>query len=233
MKYQKSGGLKPVRVWNFCSMMLRDNTLKCTVWDDHVSAILPYYNANCAEPLIVVMQLCRAKVVSGEVRITSSYDATQLWFNQNFAEFVDFRSKLAANTSPLRSISTTTILSQSTGPSEFQSGVVIVSTLCDVFEAEEVGVVIPLELEILSGMAMIFKIGFKKATMRGPNSAFNVVREASQDDEVQSPLPIDNGKRRMIDEEETDSVKKCLMDQFSTSKTTKKMKEVAVKQEKI
>nr|GLL37944.1 uncharacterized protein LOC109168054 [Ipomoea trifida] len=251
----------------------KDNTLKCTVWDDHVSAILPYYNANCAEPLIVVMQLCRAKVVSGEVRITSSYDATQLWFNQNFSEFVDFRSKLAANTSPLRSISTTTVLSQSTGPSEFQSGAVIVSTLFDLFEAEEVGVVIPPELEILSGMAMIFKIGFKKATMRGPNSAYNVVRvlrdqllidtycsnlrdhqdkdlmskmveedeyeesdseeEASQDDEVQSPLPIDNGKRRMIDEEETDSVKKCLMDQFSTSKTTKKMKEVAVKQEKI
>nr|GMD31396.1 replication protein A 70 kDa DNA-binding subunit-like [Ipomoea batatas] len=273
-------------------------------------------------------------------------------------DFLIADTELAANTSPLRSISTTTVLSQSTGPSEFQSGAVIVSTLFDVFEAEEdndfyvpaeilgiegsgkwfyiscmkpgcnkmltegddgflkcgkckgqfvegivrykllirvvdrtgdapfqlwdrevadlvgvpasllfqnyskVGVVIPPELEILSGMAMIFKIGFKKATMRGPNSAYNVVRvlrdqllidtycsnlrdhqdkdlmskmveedeyeesdseeEASQDDEVQSPLPIDNGKRRMIDEEETDSVKKCLMDQFSTSKTTKK-----------
>nr|GLL42276.1 uncharacterized protein LOC109156722 [Ipomoea trifida] len=362
-------GGKPSRLIDFLIADTEDNTLKCTVWDDHASAILPYYNANCAEPLIVVMQLCRAKVVSGEVRITSSYDATQLWFNQNFAEFVDFRSKLAANTSPLRSISTTTVLSQSTGPSEFQSGAVIVSTLFDVFEAEEdndfyvpaeilgiegsgkwfyiscmkpgcnkmltegddgflkcgkckgqfvegivrykllirvvdrtgdapfqlwdrevadlvgvpasllyqkyskVGVVIPPELEILSGMAMIFKIGFKKGTMRGPNSAYNVVRvlrdqllldtycsnlrdhqdkdlmskmveedeyeesdseeEASQDDEVQSPLPIDTGKRRMIDEEETNSVKKCLMDQFSTSKTTKKMKEVAVKQEKM
>nr|GMD45451.1 replication factor A protein 1-like [Ipomoea batatas] len=103
----------------------------------HVFAILPYYNVNLAEPLIVVIQLCRAKVVNGEVRITSSYDATQLWFNQTFAEFVDFRSKLAANTSPVKSISTTTVLSHSTGPSEFQSGAVIVSTLSDVFEAVE------------------------------------------------------------------------------------------------
>nr|GLL31282.1 uncharacterized protein LOC109179507 [Ipomoea trifida] len=166
-----------------------------------------------------------------EVRITSSYDATQLWFNQTFAEFVDFRSKLAANTSPVKSISTTTVLSQSTGPSEFQSGAVIVSTLSDVFEVVEAGcnkklsddegflkcskckgqfvegtvrykllvrvvdrtgdapfllwdrevaelvcVRIPPELEILSRMAMIFKIGFKKGTMRGPNSAYNVIR---------------------------------------------------------
>nr|GMC97905.1 replication factor A protein 1-like [Ipomoea batatas] len=287
-----------------------DNTLKCTVWDDHVSAILPYYNANLAEPLIVVIQLCRAKVVTGEVRITSSYDATQLWFNQTFSEFVDFRSKLATNTSPVKSISTTTVLSQSTSPSEFQSGAVIVSTLSDVFEVvedndfyvpteimgiegsrkwfyiscmkagcnkklsddegflkcskckgqfvegtvrykllvrvvdrtgdapfllwdREVCVRIPPELEILSGMAMTFKIGFKKGTMRGPNSAYNVIRETSQDDEVQSPLPIDTGKRKMVDEEDSESVKKCLIDQFSTSKTTKKMKEVTVKQEKI
>lgn len=52
--------------------------------------------------------------------------------------FFSHSCRLAANTSPLRSISTTTVLSQSTGPSEFQSGAVIVSTLFDVFEAEEV-----------------------------------------------------------------------------------------------
>nr|GMC82134.1 replication factor A protein 1-like [Ipomoea batatas] len=294
-------GGKPSRLIDFLIADTEDNTLKCTVWDDHVSAILPYYNANLAEPLIVVIQLCRAKVVTGEVRITSSYDATQLWFNQTFSEFVDFRSKLAANTSPMKSISTTTVLSQSTSPSEFQSGAVIVSTLSDVFEVvedndfyvgiegsrkwfyiscmkagcnkklsddegflkcskckgqfvegtvrykllvrvvdrtgdvpfllwdREVCVRIPPELEILSGMAMIFKIGFKKGTMRGPNSAYNVIRETSQDDEVQSPLPIDTGKRKMVDEEDSESVKKCLIDQFSTSKTTKKMKEVTVK----
>nr|GMC50829.1 replication protein A 70 kDa DNA-binding subunit-like [Ipomoea batatas] len=129
---------------------------------------------------------------------------------------------------------------------------------------------IPPELEILSRMAMIFKIGFKKGTMRGPNSAYNVIRvlrdqllldtycsnlrdhqdkdlmskrieddqdedsesdenETSQDDEVESLLPIDTGKRKVVDEEYSESVKKCRMDQFSTSKTTKKMKEVTVK----
>nr|GMD12665.1 replication factor A protein 1-like [Ipomoea batatas] len=124
----------------------------------------------------------RGRSDSSEVRIASSYDATQLWFNQTFAEFVDFRSKLAANTSPVKSISTTTLLSQSTGPSEFQSGAVI---------------------------------------------------ETSKDDEVQSSLPIDTGKRKVVDEEDSESVKKCLTDQFSTSKSTKKMKEVTVKQEKI
>nr|GMC49110.1 replication protein A 70 kDa DNA-binding subunit-like [Ipomoea batatas] len=225
-------------------------------------------------------------------------------------DFLIADTQLAANTSPVRSISTTTVLSQSTGPSEFQSGAVIdndfyvpaeimgiegskkwlyISCMkagCNKKLTEEEGFLqcskckrqyvegtvrykvlvrvldktgdapfllwdrevvelnrcsgiiavcihIPPELEILSEMAMIFKIGLKKDTMREPNSAYNVIRETSKDDEVQSPLSIDTGKRKAVDKEDSESVKKCLMDQFSTSKTTKKMKEVTVKQEKI
>nr|GLL25712.1 uncharacterized protein LOC109173497 [Ipomoea trifida] len=86
-----------------------EKTLKCTVWNEHVVAMLPFYNADLKEPLIVVLQLCRAKVVNGEVRITSSYDATKLHFNSSFDEFIESKSKLlSAIHSPVRNMSTAT-----------------------------------------------------------------------------------------------------------------------------
>ncbi|XP_019157981.1 PREDICTED: uncharacterized protein LOC109154701 [Ipomoea nil] len=43
-----------------------DNTLTCTLWNGHVYSLMPYYNSDSKEPLIVVIQCCRAKVISGE-----------------------------------------------------------------------------------------------------------------------------------------------------------------------
>ncbi|XP_019163079.1 PREDICTED: uncharacterized protein LOC109159422 [Ipomoea nil] len=89
-----------------------DNYLMCTLWDSHVDSLLPYYNSDSKEPVIVAIQCCRAKVVNGEVRITSSYDATKLWFNEEFDEFKDFRSNFGTGTQH----------SQSTGIERFQKG---------------------------------------------------------------------------------------------------------------
>ncbi|XP_019163077.1 PREDICTED: replication factor A protein 1-like [Ipomoea nil] len=89
-----------------------DNYLMCTLWDSHVDSLLPYYNSDSKEPVIVAIQCCRANVVNGEVRITSSYDATKLWFNEEFDEFKDFRSNFG----------TGTLHSQSTGIERFQKG---------------------------------------------------------------------------------------------------------------
>lgn len=160
--------------------------LKCTVWDEHVAAIHQFYNIDVKQPIIVAIQLCRAKIVNGkflllfityfrsslkyimfflgEVRITSSYDATKLWINHSFAEFAEFRSKyvlipvlfhnticftlyhslmqyffrLAAENSPHRSITTTTVLSDSTGLGDLQSGSITITTLSDLLMKEEV-----------------------------------------------------------------------------------------------
>ncbi|XP_019163076.1 PREDICTED: uncharacterized protein LOC109159418 [Ipomoea nil] len=82
-----------------------DNYLMCTLWNSHVDSLLPYYNSDSKEPVIVAIQCC-------EVRITSSYDATKLWFNEEFDEFKDFRFNFG----------TGTLQSQSTGIESFQKG---------------------------------------------------------------------------------------------------------------
>lgn len=38
------------------------NRLTCTVWDDHVAKIEPYYNCCPEEPLVVLIQFCRARL---------------------------------------------------------------------------------------------------------------------------------------------------------------------------
>nr|GMD76483.1 replication factor A protein 1-like [Ipomoea batatas] len=262
----------------------------------------------------------------GEVRITSSYDATKLWINHSFAEFAEFRSKyvlipvlfhnticftlyhslmqyffrLAAENSPHRSITTTTVLSDSTGLGDLQSGSITITTLSDLLMKEEIvgiegsrkgdwyytscmsqgcnkklsegdqgllicgkckkkwdqgcvrykvvvrvvdkrddapfllwdrecadlvgvpasllfekylkeDIDIPPELESLIGRSMIFKLSLKRDQMRGPTSAYNVMRVITDQalvDEYCSRLNDTQEKdliSRMIEEDDDDS----------------------------
>ncbi|XP_019160782.1 PREDICTED: replication factor A protein 1-like [Ipomoea nil] len=108
-----------------------ENTLTCTLWNEHVASLMPYYNSDSKEPLIVVIQCCRAKLVSGEVRITSSYDATKLWFNEDFEEFLEFKSNMKSENTHMKSLSTGTLHSQSAGISDFKIVGLIVTTCYD------------------------------------------------------------------------------------------------------
>ncbi|XP_019183934.1 PREDICTED: uncharacterized protein LOC109178835 [Ipomoea nil] len=113
-------GGRPAKLLDFKMADNEGNTLQCTVWDSHVGAMLPYYDA-------------------GEVRITSCYDATQLHFNASYQEFAYFRFQLTAAKSPLRSINTATMLSQSTGIDDFTSGALTVTTVVDLLKKKQNG----------------------------------------------------------------------------------------------
>ncbi|XP_019190822.1 PREDICTED: uncharacterized protein LOC109185298 [Ipomoea nil] len=91
----------------------RGNTLPCTVWDSHV-----------------------ASMVKSD---TSCYNATQLHLNGPYQEFVDFKSQLSASHSPLRSISTATVLSQSQGIDDFNSGALTVTPVADLLKKKQNG----------------------------------------------------------------------------------------------
>ncbi|XP_019151976.1 PREDICTED: replication protein A 70 kDa DNA-binding subunit D-like [Ipomoea nil] len=80
--------------------------LGCTVWDDHVNKVEVYYNSATEEPLLVLIQFCRARTClkSGDIKICSSYDVTQLLFNQQSPEFMQFRESLCLEQTPMRSI---------------------------------------------------------------------------------------------------------------------------------
>nr|GME12565.1 replication factor A protein 1-like [Ipomoea batatas] len=76
---------------------------------------------------------------SGEVRITSSYDATKLWFNHYYPEYTKFKAKLSKESTPMRTISTTSIVSQSTDLRDFISGSVVITTIADLYQQTESG----------------------------------------------------------------------------------------------
>ncbi|XP_019173002.1 PREDICTED: uncharacterized protein LOC109168433 [Ipomoea nil] len=78
--------------------------LMCTLWDEHVSKIEAFYNSTSQEPLLVLVQFCRARVClkSGDVKICSSYDVTQLLFNQESPPFEEFRKRTSHEQTPMR-----------------------------------------------------------------------------------------------------------------------------------
>ncbi|XP_019171211.1 PREDICTED: uncharacterized protein LOC109166778 [Ipomoea nil] len=132
-------GGKPAKLIDFKIADNEGNQLKCTVWDNHVASMLPFYNSYLKEPVVVVIQLCREKIVNGEVRITSSYDATKLYLNSSYQEVEDFKSKITTVHSPLRSISTSAVMSQSTGISEFRRGALTVTSVGDLLKNKQDG----------------------------------------------------------------------------------------------
>nr|GLL19845.1 replication factor A protein 1-like [Ipomoea trifida] len=144
--------------------------------DDHVEAMLPYFNSTEPELVIVLIQLCRAKAVNGEVRITSSYDATKLWFNHYCPEFTEFKAKLTKESTPMRSISTNSIVSQTIDLRDFITGSVIITTISDLYQQIEEDVDVPTELESLIGKAMVFKVNIKRENKQNYGSAFGVMK---------------------------------------------------------
>nr|GMD08094.1 replication protein A 70 kDa DNA-binding subunit D-like [Ipomoea batatas] len=99
---------RPSRLIDFLIEDLNGNQLKCTVWDQHVEKVMPYFRKDFGEPVIVLIQMGRVKFkcydVAAEVKITSSYDATQLLFNGDSTEFVEFRQSLSLQQTPLKSL---------------------------------------------------------------------------------------------------------------------------------
>ncbi|XP_019197917.1 PREDICTED: uncharacterized protein LOC109191718 [Ipomoea nil] len=131
---------------------------------------------------------------------------------------------------------------------------------------------IPPELEVLNGLSMLFKMGIKRAQMRGKNPAFNVLRvlrdekllstycanlfenqekdlishmieedenisdqseEASKGEEVNSPDNTHPSQTQGNDRADSPTVKRSLMDEFSSLKGSKKSKAAVIKKEKM
>nr|GLL49472.1 uncharacterized protein LOC109187388 [Ipomoea trifida] len=125
----------PTQLVDFLIEDSKGNRIKCTLWDEHVPAVMPFFNNHSDGHLIVLLQLCRSKTVDNEVRISSSYTATKVLFNLDCQEFADFRNSLKANCSPLRSIS---VVSYGHSANNSQSPMVV-STIRDLYERAEEG----------------------------------------------------------------------------------------------
>nr|GME20413.1 replication factor A protein 1-like [Ipomoea batatas] len=123
---------------------------ECVLHDEeHVEKVLPYLRKDFAEPVIVLIQMGRVKVSenSAEVKITSSYDATQLLFNGDSSEFVEFRQSLSLQQTPLKSLTSNSAYSYgnsaysygNSSGGDLSSSKMRIITVTDIYQNREVG----------------------------------------------------------------------------------------------
>ncbi|XP_019150223.1 PREDICTED: uncharacterized protein LOC109147039 [Ipomoea nil] len=115
--------------------------LMCTLWDEHVSKIEAFYNSTTQEPLLVLIQFCRARVClkSGDVKICSSYDVTQLLFNQESPPFEEFMKSISQEQTPMRSIISQSSFKECSSYSVSLSADMEVRTINDIYRDKEFG----------------------------------------------------------------------------------------------
>nr|GMD63689.1 replication protein A 70 kDa DNA-binding subunit D-like [Ipomoea batatas] len=129
---------RPSRLIDFLIEDLKGNQVKCTVWDDHVEKVKPSFRSDLLDPVVVLIQMGRIKLVekSGEVKICSSYDATNLLFNQNTVEFV----LCMQQQTPLKSITSNSTFSYgTTSGGDLSSSKMQITTLSKIFSKRETG----------------------------------------------------------------------------------------------
>ncbi|XP_031116690.1 uncharacterized protein LOC116020352 [Ipomoea triloba] len=98
--------------------------MKCTVWDDHVDKVDSWvksgYNA-------------------GETKLSSSYDATQLFINEPIPEIIEFRDRICGEKTPMRSICSISSMSAANTFDTFNTGSMIMTTISEVYEKKQYG----------------------------------------------------------------------------------------------
>lgn len=67
--------------------------MSCTLWGEYVDDIMMYLDKVGEEPVIIVLQMCRAKQYKGEVSVSNTYFVTKMIVNENLDEIHDFRNR--------------------------------------------------------------------------------------------------------------------------------------------
>nr|GMC60566.1 replication factor A protein 1-like [Ipomoea batatas] len=102
---------------------------------------MPYFRKDFVEPVIMLIQMGRVKVSenSAEVKITSSYDATQLLFNGDNTKFLEFRESLTLQQTPLKSITSNSAYSYgNSSGGDLSSSKMRIITISDIFQNREI-----------------------------------------------------------------------------------------------
>nr|GMC95797.1 replication protein A 70 kDa DNA-binding subunit D-like [Ipomoea batatas] len=283
---------RPSRLIDFLIEDLNGHQLKCTVWDQHVEKVMPYFRKDFVEPVIVLIRMGRVKVSehSAEVKITSSYDATQLLFNGDSTEFLEFRDSLTLQQTPLKSITSNSAYSDgNSSGGDLSSSKMRIITISDIFQNREVGEfwvpaqIIGIESDVMIGFSSFAKdqdasqLGGWAGSSRRLGDALTSLgtapfllwdREAldfvsvkaemfntycpglldDYDDCLSSKLQLTDNesdsdvrkrhpnmnvvKELSVHVTETEAVKRILLDQFSSTQTSKKKKLAVGKEEK-
>nr|GMC71553.1 replication protein A 70 kDa DNA-binding subunit B-like [Ipomoea batatas] len=137
---EKVIGGKQTRLMDFVLEDVSKRQIHCTLWDEHVDQLIPYYNSTVVDPVILIIQLCRAKFMdNGEVHICSSFDATQLFFTHTSKEFVNFKNSFRADYTSLRCIESASRLAVGFPINGVGSNNQIITSIEDIYKKKELG----------------------------------------------------------------------------------------------
>nr|GMD23777.1 replication protein A 70 kDa DNA-binding subunit B-like [Ipomoea batatas] len=125
------------RLIDFVIEDCRESRLAVTLWDEHVDSVLPYFNGALTDPLIVIVQLCRARVTDdGEIRISNSYSATRVLFNYECPEVFAFKDRFLT---PVRTISSRSRNTGSGSLETMSNENITMTSLMDIYDDKKVG----------------------------------------------------------------------------------------------
>nr|GMC64385.1 replication factor A protein 1-like [Ipomoea batatas] len=136
--------LRAVRTYNVLQSRFSEEikSRECVLHDqEHVEKVMPYFRKDFVEPVIMLIQMGRVKVSenSAEVKITSSYDATQLLFNGDSTKFLEFRESLTLQQTPLKSITSNSAYSYgNSSGGDLSSSKMRIITISDIFQNREI-----------------------------------------------------------------------------------------------
>ncbi|KAH6822154.1 hypothetical protein C2S53_002029 [Perilla frutescens var. hirtella] len=66
------------------------NTITCTVWEHYVDEVIKFLDSGPEAPVGIIMQLCRASIFRGEVRVSTLFNVTKILTDQKLEDIREF-----------------------------------------------------------------------------------------------------------------------------------------------
>nr|GLL41770.1 uncharacterized protein LOC109162457 [Ipomoea trifida] len=215
---------------------------ECVLHDEeHVEKVMPYLRKDFAEPVIVLIQMGRVKVSenSAEVKITSSDDATQLLFNGDSSDFVDFRQskhleRALPQTQLIVMVIQPIVMVMIKIPKELKTMLGRVKHFPEMFNTYCPGLLADKD----DGLSQVtdYETDSDEISNLYDIQALQVLLHVFvfkgffSEEEAESPN-VNAVKEQSVDVTESDAVKRSLLDQFSSTQNSKKKRVMVVKEE--
>ncbi|KAK6138097.1 hypothetical protein DH2020_028161 [Rehmannia glutinosa] len=126
------------RLTKFLDLTLEDlenNRITCTLWENYAEQIKPHLEQELFEPLVIILQMGRAKVFKGQVKVSNTFHVTKLLVNSKVAEIQEFKK----SNNPTFSISHVSLPSARTAKDELEAPDASVKTVDYLYDCEKAG----------------------------------------------------------------------------------------------
>nr|GMD29229.1 replication factor A protein 1-like [Ipomoea batatas] len=215
---------RPSRLIDFVIENLKGNQVKCTVWDDHVEKVKPFFKSDLLDLVVVLIQMGRIKLV--EKCIESDPND---WYYDSCPK-PNCNKKLELNSRMYDCGKCGGRFVKGTLRYKLKIRVVDVNgTTPLLLWDREVMTKVLKDIRNLKGRGLFFKISVKSETFDNLDNAV-----PHNNDEFSSKLQLTQDDSDSDEDEagnETEVVKRSLLDEFSSTQPSKKKKDGVVKME--